>query len=349
MQLLKLVVGIDVASDSLEVASGTIDLQQSITITRLGGFKNTVAGFQQLHKAIARQRTAVLTEAGIAEDQLPLWIVMEASGVYYERLAVWLVEHGYNVTVVLPNNIKAHARSDNRKSKTDRIDAEVITRYGLEKCLKPWHPASALMTELKGLVREHETNIDELGQVHNRLHALETASAAPKKTVKRLRQQRDLLKKQLKQIEQEIKELVKSDPELSESVKYLDSAPGVGLYTAAVVLAETNSFALVEQADQLTSYAGIDPVLRESGKYKGKVTISHKGNRMLRRALYMPALAAIRKDPAMRELYTRVVSRTSQKMKGVVAVMRKLLSLMYTLWKKRECFDPAYRNAIATV
>lgn len=343
MHLLKHVIGIDIAKDSFTAASGTIDIQQSKTISAPGTYKNTPAGFATLEKMIRKEHQQLVSSAESAE--LPLWIVMEATGVYYEALAFWLVERGYAVVIVLPNNIKHFARSDNRKSKTDAIDAVTITCYGLEKTLKPWTPAPELWSDLKSLTREHDSSTRELTEVRNRLHAVEHAARTPKPTIRRLRQQRDLLKKQLKQIEQEIKELIESDPELKESVDLMSSIKGIAMMTAAKILGETDNFALVEQSAQLISFSGLDPMLRESGSYRGKVMISHKGNRMIRSALYMPALSAIKSNPQMREFYQRLVARGTAKKKAIVAVMCKLLRLMYTLWKKRERFDPALASA----
>jgi transposase len=344
MQLLKHVIGIDIAKDSFTAASGSIDIQQAKRLGTPATFKNTPAGFAALETMIQRTHQQLLLDSAI--ETLALWIVMEATGVYYERLAVWLVEQGYTVVIVLPNNIKHFARSDNRKSKTDTIDALTITCYGLEKTLKPWKPASALMLELKSLTREHDTSTQELTEVRNRLHALEHAAHTPKPTIKRLRQQRDLLKKQLKQITQEISDLIKSDPELGESVECMSSIQGIGVLTTAKVLAETDSFALVERGAQLISFSGLDPTLRQSGTYSGKVMISHKGNRIIRAALYMPALSAITHNPQMRAFYNRLIERGTLKKKALVAVMCKLLRLMYTLWKKRERYDAAYAPGV---
>lgn len=342
MQLLTHVIGIDIAKDSFTAASGSIDLQQTKAVSAARIFKNTATGFAALETLIRSEHQQLV--AATESQELPLWIVMEATGVYYECLALWLLERGYQVVVVLPNNITHFARSDNRKSKTDAIDAVTITCYGLEKSLKPWKPASALMIELKSLTREHDSSTRELTEVRNRLHAIEHAAHTPKPTVKRLRQQRDLLKKQLKQIETEIRELIESDPELKESVECISSIGGVGVLSTTKVLAETDNFMLVERGSQLISFSGLDPVLRESGSYKGTVMISHKGNRMIRSALYMPALSAIRHNPVMRQFYTRLVERGTAKKKAIVAVMCKLLRLMYTLWKKRERFDPAFAS-----
>lgn len=345
MKLFKQVVGIDVSSETLAISIGTIDQSQAIKITHRSTHKNTTAGFKQLLTTVEKQRTAVLVQHGLEADELPLWFVMEASGVYYECLAVWLTEHQQHVCVALANSVKAHSRSDNRKSKTDRIDADVVAHYGLEKSLKPWQPLAPTMAELKSLVREHNMVNEEMTATKNRLHALEKSAATPKHTVKRLRQRRDLLKRQRKQIEHEIKELISNDPELKHDAECLDSAPGIGILTAATVLAETNRFQLVERGEQLVSYVGIDPTMHQSGKHNGTVRISRKGNSVLRHALYMPALTAIRCIPSMNALYQRIVAKTGIKMKGIVAVMRKLTMLMYTLWQKQERFDPNYGPA----
>src|SRR5687768_9110963 len=135
MKLLKQVVGIDVSSESLSISIGTIDQAQAITISHRFTHANTPSGFAKLAANVERHRAELLAANELTSEELPLWFVMEASGVYYERLAVWLTGHGHRVTVALPNSVKAHAKSDNRKSKNDRIDADAITHYGLEKSL----------------------------------------------------------------------------------------------------------------------------------------------------------------------------------------------------------------------
>jgi transposase len=189
---------------------------------------------------------------------------------------------------------------------------------------------------------------EQLTQVKSREHALKTAALAPKQVLRRLRQQWEFLKKQLKQIEAEIGKLIKSDPETRRRAECAGSAAGVGITTVAVVIAETSGFTLIDSPNQLTSYVGLDSMLRESGNHAGKVTISHSGNRHLRRALYFPAVSAMRHNPQLKALYQRVLERTRIKMKALVAVMRKLLLLVYTLWTKVECYDPQRHLAFSS-
>jgi transposase len=167
--ILKQAVGIDVASQSLRACIGTISLEQQITHTSSADFANTPTGIAALLKWITKHRL----------NDLPISVLMEATGVYHERLAVALHEEGYTVVIVLPNKIKHFAQSLNLKSKTDAIDAEVILRYGLERQQTPWQPPMALLAELKAIVRQHNDIQTMLTEVRNRLHASQKAASTP--------------------------------------------------------------------------------------------------------------------------------------------------------------------------
>ena len=112
--------------------------------------------------------------------------------------------------------------------------------------------------------------------------------------------------------------------------------------TMAKVLAETNAFALIRNGKQLTSYAGLDIVFKESGKYQGKTKISKKGNQHLRQSVYMPAISAIKTNPKMKTYYNRMLNKGKPKKSGIIAVARKLLLLIYFLWTNEVEYDPSY-------
>ncbi len=116
--------------------------------------------------------------------------------------------------------------------------------------------------------------------------------------------------------------------------------PGVGLLTAAIVLGETNGFELIRNKRQLTSYAGFDVIEKQSGtSVKGKPHISKRGNKYLRKAMHLPALAAIRHDERFKTIFARLVSKHGIKMKAAVAVQRKLLEMIFTLVTKKMKYD----------
>jgi len=122
---------------------------------------------------------------------------------------------------------------------------------------------------------------------------------------------------------------------------YLLSIPGVRLLTAATIVAETNGFAAFESIKQLTSYAGLDVRIAESGKWKGKSKISKRGNSHIRKALFMPSLSKITHDKATKQFFERIKTKKGIGMVATVAVERKLLGLMFSLWKKQEMYSIA--------
>ncbi|MBO9681537.1 MAG: IS110 family transposase, partial [Flavisolibacter sp.] len=139
--------------------------------------------------------------------------------------------------------------------------------------------------------------------------------------------------------------LVGSDPEVQQQVKLLSTIKGIGFISAVVVLSETDGFALIKNKKQLVSYSGLDVREKTSGtSVKGKTSISKKGNKNIRKAMHLPALCAIKHDERMRAVFMRLVSKHGLKMKAVVAVQRRLLELVYVIFKSGKPYDPAYFN-----
>ena len=115
----------------------------------------------------------------------------------------------------------------------------------------------------------------------------------------------------------------------------------IRMVTATSIVAETNGFAAITSIKQLTSYAGLDVKISESGNWKGKSKISKQGNSRIRKAVYMPALSKIRKDKQTKLFYERLKEKKGVGMVAVVAVGRKLLGLMFSLWKREEMYQDA--------
>ena len=152
-----------------------------------------------------------------------------------------------------------------------------------------------------------------------------------------------MLDKQEQEIKEELSALIETDVEMKKITAVLCSLSGVGLLTAATVLGETNGFELIRNRRQLASYAGFDVKEKQSGtSVKGKPRISKKGNKYLRKAMHLPALSAIRHDERFKGLFARIVSKHGIKMKAAVAVQRKLLEMMFTLYKTNKKYDKQY-------
>lgn len=335
VQIIKQNVGVDIAKDDFKVCFYYLDANGRKFIKASRTFKNNLVGFQAFLKWIENKRVA----------DLEVRVTLEATGVYYENLTYFLDAHHYHISVVLPNQSKAYAASLNQKSKTDKEDARMLGQMGIERDLPRWEIASPKMRLLKQLTRDRVGLLDEKTALFNKLHALKYAYDSHKNVIKRMKQRLNLVRKQLKLVEEEITVAIQSDAVLKEKVERICKVKGIGLITVAVIIAETNGFALFNSRGQLISYAGYDVIENQSGSsIRGKTRISKKGNHHIRRALHFPAISMVKHEPHFKQIFERVLDRTAIKMKAYVAVQRKALILIYTLFKKDVAYDPNYQN-----
>ena len=332
-RLLKQVVGIDVAQDELVVSLGNMDEETATGIYAYKVFANTPTGIKALTEWVKGKTLA----------ECPVRYVMEATGVYHERLAYFLSDNSCSVSIVMPNKISNFFKTLEIKTVTDKSMSGAIAMFGLEKKMENWTPPTKAFRELRQITRERDQLVCERTVLKNQRHA-EKAEAFPNEnTLERIKERIKLIDSHLNAILTEIKGSVKADAKLKEDVKLITSAVGIGLLTAAAILSETNGFELIKSQKQLTSYAGFDVKEKESGtSVKGKAKISKRGNKHLRKAMHMPSLAAIRHSPRYKAIYMRILAKTGIKMKALVAVQRKLLELVYTLYKTRKPYQEDY-------
>jgi transposase len=270
---------------------------------------------------------------------------MEATGVYYESLAYYLSAQGYQLSVVLPTRMKHYQKSLEIKSKTDSLDAKVLARLGLERTLQPWRVPSEAMLQIKMLSREYRENKQKLNVMKNQLHAKRKAHNVNAATIQRLKAQITLLDLQCHQIQKELEQLIAKDENLKNKIQKLETIPAVGFMTVITILAETNGFALISSQKQLICYAGMDIILNESGQIKRRSKMSKQGNKFIRHAVHMPALCAVQHNKDLKKFYQNLVERKKAKKSALTAVSRKLLCLIYTLWKKDECYQKQYNSS----
>jgi transposase len=333
---LKQVAGIDVAQNELVVSLGRMGYDTGIDIFAFKTFANNTKGFNDL----------VMWVNKMALKQLKVKYVMEATGVYHEKLAHYLSEQNQEISIVLPNKISNYARTLDKNTITDKTSSQAICRFGLERKLEVWQKPKKIFKDLKQLTRERDQLIVDRTVLKNQLHA-EKAEAFPNdSSVKRVTKRIQLIDKQELEIRAEIAAIVKTDTELVKKIDNITTIPGVGKLTAVIVLAETNGFELIKSKKQLVSYGGLDVKLKDSGtSIKGKPKISKKGNRHLRKAMYMPALSAMRFNEQHKAVFARLVSKHGIKMKAAVAVQRKILELIYIIYKTDKAFDNNYTTA----
>lgn len=332
-RLLKQVVGIDVARKELVVSLGNMNDEATTSIYAYKTFFNTEKGFMALILWVKKQTI----------EESPLRYVMEATGVYHEALAYFLSNKTYSVSIVMPNKITNFFKTLEIKTVTDKSMSEAIALFGLEKKLNNWVPPQKIFRELRQITRERDQIIVERTMLKNHLHAEETEAYPSVKTIIRIKDRIKLVNTQLKETMNEINGSIKNDVELNQAVALMTTIPGIGVLTSAVIMAETNGFELIRSTSQLSSYAGFDVKEKESGtSVKGKPRISKRGNRHLRKAMHMPALAAIRHSERYKAVFTRIVTRNGIKMKATVAVQRKLLEMAYTIYKTKKPYQAEY-------
>ena len=335
--ILKQSVGIDVSKDKFHVCFSQRQLDKPFRIISSHSYACNQSGFSDLSLWVEKHRKA----------DVELHFLMEATGVYYETLAYYLRSKGYRVTVLLANKVKAFAKTLDNPSKTDVIDAKTMAQMALERDFPIWTPPSAKMLSIKRLCRERMAYLAEKTSISNRLHAQNYSYNPEVKSLERAQAFLDFLDQKVKEIEKQIKELIESDPDIKERFDKVCTIKGVGLVTAATIIGETNGFTLFENKAQLVRYAGYDVKEFKSGNTVEKeAKISKQGNGHIRKALHFPALVVVKSNEVFENLFRRVVSTTSVKMKAYVAVQRKLLVLIYTLYKKNVAFDPNYTQTL---
>jgi transposase len=341
-KIVKQSVGIDVAQKELVVSFCRLYGDWSWEVFAFKTFANNKKGFTALVRWVNQ-----LVQAGVE-----VRYVMEATGVYHESLAYFLDDQGCSISIVLPNKISNYFRTLEVKTVTDKTASEVIARFGLERKLENWKRPKAVFKRLRQLTRERGQLVDQRTVAKNQLHA-EKAEAEPNRsTLARLSKVIAFFDKLETEVKKEITAAIKEDQQVNAAVKLLRSIPGVGELTAATALAETNGFELIRNKRQLTSYAGLDIKEKQSGtSVRGKARISKRGNKYLRKSMHLPALAAIRHDQRFKAVFARLVAKHGIKMKATVAVQRKLLEMIYTVYKTQQPYDKNYlnKNAAAVI
>jgi len=336
----KFSIGIDISKKDFHACFSGIDDNQRVKTIRSGTFINDKKGFAEFSKWIGTTAK---------QKDIPLFITMEATGVYFENCALYLFTEGFNVSVVLPNKAKKYIAALGIKTKTDKADAKALSRMGAEQVLQLWQPMGSFFYELRSLTRLYQTMQQNITASRNQLEAAELAMYPSKVIIKSLKKLIEQSEKHLLEIRAAIKSHIASDEKVAQKVKDISVIKGVAELTIAVLLAETNGFLLFESQSQLVSYAGYDVVESQSGIRVGKTKISKKGNSRIRRALHMPALNVVSyNEKTFATFFKRNLEKHGIKMKSYVAVQKKLLTTIYALWKKEEKFDPEYNLKIIT-
>jgi transposase len=285
-----------------------------------------------------RRLQAALAEQGARPGATLL--VMEATGAYWQGLAAALTAAGWAVSVVSPASARHDAQARLRRAKADAVDAGVLAAYGRDLQPAAWAPAPADVQALQLRIRQRDDLVALQTETRNRRHALGRLPAVPAEAAGPLAAVLGVLREQIAALDEAIRRRAAAAA-VADDIARLRTIVGVGLLTAAVVVAEAAPLRAGAGPAQVGAYAGLDPAPRESGSsVRGAGHISKAGNARPRQADDMAAVSAARYNPPPRAFHLRLVARGKPKKVALVAVARKLLALMVTPLQHGRDFDP---------
>jgi transposase len=306
-------VGIDVAKNSLDLC--VLPEKTQLTLSY------DAKGLKKLLRQLPEKETCL--------------IVVEATGGYQRRVATVLVDAGHFVAVVNPRQVRDFAKGIGILAKTDRIDAEVIARFGQLVRPRTLAKTHEKQEELADAVARRRQLVELRTAEKNRLE-----TAVSKLVRKSVQQMINQLDKQIKRIEKQILALLASNDEWKEKGEIIQSTPGVGPITAASLIAELPELGQLNR-QQISALAGLAPFNRDSGRHQGKRSI-RGGRASVRSVLYMAAMTARTHNPVIREFSHRLEAQGKPYKVAITACMRKLLVILNTLVKTNSHWDPKY-------
>lgn len=314
-----LIVGIDVSKVSLDVSCAKDRKKRSRT------FDNSHDGWKSL--------LAWLKATGGSQAH----VCMEATGRYSLGVALALHDAGHIVSVVNPAQIRDFARTKLGRNKTDKVDAILIREYAELFKPGPWVPPSSAMRRLCELQTVRSGIVKNRAEWKNRIASGLADGIAASLAAATI----DHFTAQIEAVDEAIRQTIDQDDELRSRRELLLSVVGVGETLAASLLAEMPEPGVLRRSGEMVAYAGLNPSHHRSGTSIDRPTrISRVGNATLRSSLYMPALSAMRYNPAIIALVARLKTAGRLKPKQiVVAAMRKLLVICFGVLKTGKLFD----------
>ena len=292
-------------------------------------FKNNAFGFKKFKKLFNNESHCV----------------MEATGYYHYQLAYHLLESGIKVSVENPLAVKRFIHMKLSKVKTDKSDSKLICDYATQVELKLWQGNSKDEIECLQITRALSVYTKQSTMLKNKLHGESVLGNPSKVVVSSLKRSLRGLHREMKTLEDKLLVLVKEVHQ--DLLTRLKTIPGIGPKTAIMLVVLTGGFDRFTSAAELCSYAGLTPVIRQSGSsVKGRPRISKIGNQKLRNLLFMCSFNACKYNKACRDLYERIVAKGKSKKLALIAVCNKLLKQAFAIAKSGLIYDDTYRSTL---
>ncbi len=318
-------VGIDVSKLKLDIALLANGKVKSKVLD------NSPAGHVSLLDWLAKSKV----------DMESMHFCMEATGVYYEALALALHEAGLKVSVVNPSCIKGFGRSENIRNKNDAIDAGLIARYCA--AMKPglWKPLPLEQRQLRAWSMRVQSLKDIRQQEENRREAHVVSGMLD--VAAHVAEHVKWIDAQIAKLEKEIEDHIDRHPGLKHDSDLITSIPGIGAATVARILGHLGDIRRFKNAKAFAAFLGVTPKHQLSGtSVKGRSTICRTGSTSLRAALFMPSMVARRHNPILSQFAERLIAAGLPKKAVICAVMHKLTHLIYGVIRTGQPFDAKY-------
>jgi transposase len=265
---------------------------------------------------------------------LPSLIAVEATGGFESTTAAALAGAGLPLAVINPAQIRHYAQALGKRAKTDAIDAKVIARFAADVKPEPRTLPDELTQFLADLVTRRR-QIVEMIQAERQREKRVTAKRL-KKSLARLIA---VLEKELAELDRDIDDTVRGSPVWREKEDLLASVPGVGPQTARTLIAELPELGNLDRKT-VASLAGLAPYTRQSGRWKGKSMIGG-GRKTVRSAIFIAAMVACRYNPVLKRFYERLLDAGKPKVLAIVAVARKLITILNAILRDKTPWQPA--------
>ena len=321
-----IVLGIDISKLTLDIAflcGNKIKTKK---------FNNSPSGFDELKKWVESK--------AMNRDTNAIHVCMEATGSYGAKLAQYLYDNNFMVSLVNPFRIKGFSMSKLSRVKTDKADCKLIAHFC--KAMKPdlWKPVAKHIQKLKEWVNRLDSLIANKIQESNRLEGLDPEIAVD------IQSHIDFIEERIKVVKERIADHIDQHQDLKEKNKLLSSIPGIGEKTISVILAFLGNVEDFESAKQMSAFVGLNPKPLQSGTSLCRTgKISKTGDAQLRKAFYMPAIVSLGCNPIINKFSQRLSDMGKPKMVVVIAVMRKLIHIIYGVLKNKTPFNAVIQTA----
>jgi transposase len=331
-----LVVGVDMSKKDFTAASGAGKGEKE-----LGKFVNEASGYEAVHEQLKQQ----CADQGLTQIHL----IIEATGGYEAALVAYAYENQWLVSLPNPKQVRDWAKGVGYRVKTDRVDARILTHYGVERQPPPRPQLAQEVQELDSLLKRRLDLEQMLQAEETRLSELSGRPGISSKVAESLRQIITALREALVEIQSAIDTLCQSHDPFQQNLKRLLALPGIGPKTVLPLLVKLFQWQSMTagQGDSqgLTAFVGLDPQPYESGssvrKHPG---ISKKGDNEIRRLLYMGALGGVRGNNPLKAFYQRLVGRGKAKKLALVAAARKILVWAWTIFSTQSDWNPNFHQ-----